>query len=596
MPQDSVDPSAPRLPRLTGLELTNFKSVRQADVTIGALTVIVGANSTGKSSLLQAVLAMAQITRHRIDGHRFPLYGDFVQLGTFEEVHHQRADSAEPVRIGLRFSLDAQKLWWYSTVQYFRSPKRLDADPPGPEPQPLDVSWAIELDSATEDQLGSAQISALEVRIKDDGFEASVRLDRTPSRPPRQHDNPAEGIAFTGLVSSAGSEISVSDAHISNGQVETLLGKPPSAEDRVRDWFAVVVDQLQLERPAEADNQEKISRQQAIQQAVWAIRWEDHAESDFLEWYGQHSVDERQKVQKEVLEGFQEELSMRRRADSSDAEPLEGFGPTRLNRAQGACARYLATQVRYVGPLRRAPHKSFPSALDPDLGEVGVEGDYFASVLQANRGTKRPYPVPGDAIEDLSLLEAVKRWMVYFGLAEDLRVRQDTPLAFGIDVRSPGLKRAVTLAAVGVGVSQVLPVIVQCLVAEPGALVVLEQPELHLHPAAQQHLADFLLACMRWGQNLLVETHSEYLVLRLRRRIAEDETNQLKDDLVLLFASRDGGETVYQPVELTDTGALVEWPDAFFDQGPDDAHRLLIAAAEKQRRAGGDSGVGEAVS
>jgi hypothetical protein len=124
------------------------------------------------------------------------------------------------------------------------------------------------------------------------------------------------------------------------------------------------------------------------------------------------------------------------------------------------------------------------------------------------------------------------------------------PLVLGIDVVPPGLERPVTLSAVGVGVSQVLPVIVQCLVAGPGALVVLEQPELHLHPAAQQRLADFFLACTDWGQNLLVESHSEYLVLRLRRRVAEDRTDRLKDDLVLLFASRGHeGETVYEPID-----------------------------------------------
>lgn len=587
MPQDRVDPPAPSLTRLAGLELKNFKSVRQTDVTIGALTVIVGANSTGKSSLLQAVLAMTQITSHRIDGHRFPLNGKFAQLGTFEAVRHQRADPMEPVRIGLRFSIDTKDMWWYSDIHYYRSKY-----PPGPEPQLRDVSWAIELDSATEDQLGSAQISALEVHTKIDEFVASVRLerDRTSSRPPRQHYDPAEGTAFTGFVRSADSKIPVSDAHISNGQVETLFGTPPSAQDRVRDWFSVIANQPQLEHPAEADNQ-GISPQQAIQQAVWAIRLEEQAEADFVEWYGRRTADDREKVQEEVLEGFKEELSMRRRSGTSDAESLEGFGPTRLNRMQRACAQYLATQVRYVGPLRRAPHRQFPSAPDPDLGEVGVEGEYCASVLQANRGTERYYPVPGGAPEQLPLLEAVKRWMVCFGLAEDLRVRQDIPLAFGIDVVPPGLERPVTLSAVGVGVSQVLPVIVQCLVAGPSALVVLEQPELHLHPAAQQRLADFFLACTAWGQNLLVESHSEYLVLRLRRRIAEDPTNRLKDDLVLLFASRDNeGETVYEPIVLTNTGALDEWPDGFFEQGSDEAHQLLIAAANKQRRAGGDSG------
>ncbi|MGH3773739.1 MAG: DUF3696 domain-containing protein [Pseudonocardiaceae bacterium] len=443
--------------RLVGLELKNFKSVRQADITIGALTVIVGANSTGKSSILQALLAMSQVTRRRIDGHRSALNDEFARLGTFEAVRHQHYDLAE-------------------------------------------------------------------------------------------------NLAFTGTVRSADSETAVLDALISSGQVGTLFGTPPAAPVRVRDWFSAVADRPRLEHPTEPGAPE-ISRQQ---------------------------------VEREVLEGFEAELSMRREASTVDAEPLEGLGPARLGDAQRACARYLATQVRYVGPLRHPPYRPFPSAPDPDRGEVGIEGEYVASVLQTHRGTKRRYPVPGDAKEELFLLDAVKRWMVHFGLAEDLKVREDTPLVLGIDIIPPGLERAVTLSAVGVGVSQVVPVIVQCLVAGPGALVVLEQPELHLHPAAQQCLADFLLACMAWGQNLLVESHSEYLVLRLRRRIAEDQTDRLKDDLVLLFASRDhDGETMYQPIELTDTGALVEWPDGFFDQGSDEAHQLLIASAAKRRQAGG---------
>lgn len=592
MPQDSVDPPAPGLTRLTGLEIKNFKSVRQADITIGALTVIIGANSTGKSSVLQAVLAMAQITRHRIDGHRIPLNGAFAKLGTFEAVRHQRADPEEPVRIGLQFSIDTKDNWWYLNSNYY-----LSEYPPGSKPSLCDVYWAIEFDSATGDRPGFAQISALEICAKDDEFVASVHLtrDSTSSLPSRQND---DSVAFTGSVRSPGSKITVSNAHISSGQVGTLFGKPPSAEQRVDDWFSAVADWPQPERSAEAGNQ-KITPQQAIQQAVWAIRLEEQAEHDFVKWYGQRADDEERKdVRNKVLEGFKQVLLMQQQqwGGTSDAESLDGFGPTYLNNMQHACAQYLASQVRYLGPLRHAPYHPFPSAPNPDLDEVGVEGEYVASVLQAHGGIERDYPVPGGPTEKLSLRDAVNRWMVDFGLAENLKVREDTPLVLGIDVKPPGLKREVALSAVGVGVSQVLPVVVQCLVAGPGTLVILEQPELHLHPAAQQCLADFLLACMRWGQKLLVETHSEYLVLRLRRRIAEDETNRLKDDLVLLFASCDEGETKYKPIELTDTGALGDWSGGFFDQGPDDAHQLLIAAAKKQRGAGGGSGVGDAVS
>ncbi len=54
---------------------------------------------------------------------------------------------------------------------------------------------------------------------------------------------------------------------------------------------------------------------------------------------------------------------------------------------------------------------------------------------------------------------------------------------------------------------------------------------------------------------------------------------------MILFAERDqAGATTYRPVELTPTGGVVDWPDGFFDQGPDEAHQLLIAAADRQRR------------
>lgn len=588
MSQFRSDPRAPRSTRLARLQLKNFKSVREADIAMGALTVIAGANSTGKSSVLQAILAMSQVTRRRMDGHHFPLNGEFTRLGTFDAVRHQRADPGEPVRIGLRFSTEVRDVLLNSAAQLFATERLIACSPPR-QSQPLDVQWAVELDSATEDQIGSAQISAIDVHAEGAELAAAVRLERThtPSLVARQHYDLAEGFAFTGSIRSADSETAVIDALISSGQVAALFGTPPTAPIRVHDWFCAIADRPRLERPVEAL---VIPRQRVIQEAIWAVRQDVPADADFADWYERLSHDDREQVRREVVEGVEAELRTRQRSGTSDAEPLGGRGPVYLDGAQRACARYLATQVRYVGPLRHAPHRPFPSAPDPDLGEVGVEGEYVASVLQANRGMQRDYPVPGGAVEKLPLLEAVRRWMVDFGLSGDLRVREDMPQMLGIDVVPLGLQQAVTLSAVGVGVSQVLPVIVQCLVAGPGALVILEQPELHLHPAAQQRLADFLLACLAWGQNLLVESHSEYLVLRLRRRVAEDLTDRLRDDLVLLFASRDqNGETVYQPIELTTTGAMVDWPEGFFDQGPDEAHQLLIASAAKQRRAGADS-------
>jgi predicted ATPase len=151
-------------------------------------------------------------------------------------------------------------------------------------------------------------------------------------------------------------------------------------------------------------------------------------------------------------------------------------------------------------------------------------------------------------------------------------------------VHQKGLKTPRHLSELGIGVSQVLPVVVQCLLASPGELVLLQQPELHLHPALQQRLGDFLLACARSGRQIILETHSEYLISRLALRVAEDPTGQIGDDLfnVLLTEKGDNG-TEYKQADIDRYGSI-KWPTDFFDEGASEAYNILRAGLEKQKR------------
>jgi len=586
------DPRNPRLTRLSGLELRNFKSVVSSDIPIGPLTVVAGSNSSGKSSLLQSVLALTQVARRRIVGRRFPLNDDLAQLGTFASLRHQDASPIAPVSIGAQFSSDERDVRLNSLMRTRVGGAARHAHQ-GKE-YPVDVRWSLEMDSAVEGQIGSADISAIEVSLEGESLDFSCRIERTSlmSQIRSQRDEIDGALAFSGIIRSGRSETPVLDALISSGQAISFFGQPPAAPIRVHDWFLAIEEGDDIHDPVgEGPDPE---RERAIQQAAWAIREDIAATPEFTALYLSLDDTAKETLETEVLQAFENDQSRFRFGDGS-IERLEGRGASWLGGAQRACARYLASQVRYVGPLRHAPHQPFSTAPDPDAGDVGVTGQYVASVLQANQSVIRQFPVPpqdqsaGMQTEELTLGDAVVRWLSFFGLADSLVVREDTPLVLGIDVIPPGLKDPVPLGAVGVGVSQVLPVVVQCLVAGPGALVLLEQPELHLHPGAQQLLADFLLACMSWGQNILVESHSEYLVLRLRRRIAEDLSDSLLSQVVLLFAERESDRTNYRRVELTPTGGVVDWPDGFFDQGPDEAHQLLIAAANRQRQHEGES-------
>jgi hypothetical protein len=135
----------------------------------------------------------------------------------------------------------------------------------------------------------------------------------------------------------------------------------------------------------------------------------------------------------------------------------------------------------------------------------------------------------------------------------------------------------VTHRDVGIGVSQVLPVLVAAY-ASKGKLLAVEQPEIHLHPALQAELGDvFLGAALGEGANtLLIESHSEHLLLRIMRRMRETFEGTLPEglpqvhpeDVMVLFIEPDGPKSIVREMPLNERGELVKaWPGGFFEEG-----------------------------
>ncbi len=123
----------------------------------------------------------------------------------------------------------------------------------------------------------------------------------------------------------------------------------------------------------------------------------------------------------------------------------------------------------------------------------------------------------------------------------------------------------VSIADVGFGVSQVLPVLVALLVAEPGQLVYLEQPELHLHPRAQYALAKILAETAKRGVKLVVETHSALLLLNLQTLVAKGDLDPNLVKLHWFSRSDEDGTTSIESADLDKNGAFGDWPEDFGD-------------------------------
>ena len=183
--------------------------------------------------------------------------------------------------------------------------------------------------------------------------------------------------------------------------------------------------------------------------------------------------------------------------------------------------------IYYLGPLRTKAERLYTwSGITPE--SVGFAGENTIAAILAARDRKISlgYRRPTKPFEEIIALKLKE-----MGLIEEFNVkviskqRQD----YEVKVRTKGSEDWVDLPDVGFGISQVLPVLVQCFYAPAGSIILMEQPEIHLHPSAQSALADVMIDVINSRENgkdrniqLLIETHSEHFLRRLQRRIAED--------------------------------------------------------------------------
>jgi hypothetical protein len=282
--------------------------------------------------------------------------------------------------------------------------------------------------------------------------------------------------------------------------------------------------------------------------------------------------------------------AIRRLQESRNYQPELGFRnrplPEPLGAARRAIVDYFTKRVQYLGPLRDDPRAIYELPPIPEDLDVGLRGEYTASVLQHHQFDKVVCPIPqyGDLrSEEMLLGKAVTRWLVHMDLVDEVTTLDRGKIGTELSLHFADLNRSLDLTNVGVGISQVLPSIVMGLLAPPGSTLLLEQPELHLHPKVQSILGDFLVGLARNGRQCIVETHSEYLVNRLRRRIAEAPGDTVQRLIQMYFVERIGGRSVFRSVEPNEYGAIPDWPKGFFDQGPDEA-QLIIQAATKKRQ------------
>lgn len=218
--------------------------------------------------------------------------------------------------------------------------------------------------------------------------------------------------------------------------------------------------------------------------------------------------------------------------------------------------------IFYLGPLREKPQRDYLWARSRPQnvglrGEKAIDAILAATAARERRNVK--YRAPR-----LSFQNMIAYWLREMQLIHDFRVEE---IARGSNrwqawVRVQERGAEALLTDVGFGVSQVLPVVTLLQYVPKGATVILEQPEIHLHPLAQANLADVIInAAFHRKVQVIVESHSEHFLLRLQRRVAEDAISP--EDVKLYFCDASRGVSRLEALELNLFGQIENWPKNF---------------------------------
>jgi len=249
----------------------------------------------------------------------------------------------------------------------------------------------------------------------------------------------------------------------------------------------------------------------------------------------------------------------------------------------------LFSKFYYLGPLRTKAKRIYTwTGNTPD--SVGFQGEdtIFAILAAKNQqrmlntkhgGKRKGFDIViGEMLKKMNLIDDIK-------IERISEIRQD----YVVKIKTKGSGNWVDIPDVGFGVSQVLPVLVELFYAPPGSTIIMEQPELHLHPGAQAGLADVMIDAVHANEysgkrniQLIIETHSEHFLRRLQRRIAEEALEY--DNFRAYFVNTQKFPPSLDGLEVDLFGNIANWPQGFFGDISGDIAMQSKAAIDRRIR------------
>lgn len=253
---------------------------------------------------------------------------------------------------------------------------------------------------------------------------------------------------------------------------------------------------------------------------------------------------------------------------SSDEEGLQNHDITLLilKEMRSVLSAYLKN-IYHIGPNRISPDLDRFYSADTDMERVDSMGTNTRYILAERKAMR---------IGECTLKDQVNYWVRKMGLAQEVssdKNNESKKYTTSVKVNS---QLRVDLCNTGFGNSQILPIIVQGLLAPKGSVLIVEDPEVHMHPAVQAAMADFFIAMTEEGKNVIIETHSDHIVTRIRRRVSESP--EIRERIHICFVENTDGHSEYVNLALDEKAAFTAYPmlpKGFLDSQDEDYREIM---------------------
>ncbi len=524
---------------LTNITLENFKAFQKLNnLKVKPVTILCGTNSCGKSSILQSILLFKQTLESKNPNQNLLLNGRFVKLGTFHDVVF-RKDTENIISFDFTFDI-LPNLYNKKDRKTPIEPllRELFYNKPIPKLAEFIVNYSVSLNLYKDEEQGEL-LNVVNIIVKvaeKQGIFQPITISikhQSEDLYEVEWSNVENRFGYIGRTKQSG----IMQARI---QFENLL---PSS-------FRF----------------ENISILKSNSSANLKDRRRDTRRDD------------------------------RRNIEGNDRNAADNISYDEANFQNLRTSLYKINDLlqsifsfySYVGPLRQS-HKDGGTYFGADITEIGNSGENAPFLFLKEKGrTLRDhyfYNKNYDTFlsqETITLENAFDEWFKVMGIegfggTETKRIINLYLNANRFD------DTQIDISQVGFGVSQMFPIILEGLRMDKGSTLLLEQPEIHLHPNLQMQMADFFIALALSGKNVIAETHSDHIVNRLVRRIVEDETHDLKDKIGIYFIKPSENGSVYEEINIDDAKGITNWPVDFFDQAANEQMRIMQAGLKKRK-------------